>query len=138
MNRFPYRSNDRLGSQQPPPSGSLPPRATSFLVHVLPPSKLTPSNIPAVSPASPWPTLVTVTMLSGLTGLTAIASSDSFRCRWLTSTLTGVTAAARSPARAVANVAGAAARAAAASPEAVHDRPSSRYEPRRRLRRGHR
>src|SRR6266700_3498713 len=88
MNRFPYRSKDRLGSQQPSPRGSLPPSAISFVVHVLPPLKLTPANIPAVSPASAWPTLVTITMLSGLVGLTATASSDSFRCRWLTSTLT--------------------------------------------------
>src|SRR6266852_2055950 len=95
MNKFPYLSKDRLGSQHPSPSGSPGPRAISFLVHVLPPSKLTPSNIPAVSPASAWPTLVTVTMLLGLTGLTAIASSDSFRCRWLTSTLTGGAAAVR-------------------------------------------
>src|SRR5215470_14266254 len=90
MNKFPYLSKDRLGSQHPSPSGSPVPRAISFVAHVLPPSKLTPSNIPAVSPASPWPTLVTVTMLSGLAGLTAIVSSDSFRCRWLMSTLTGV------------------------------------------------
>src|SRR5260221_4583380 len=92
MNKFPYLSKDRLGSQHPSPSGSLPPRAISFVCHVLPPSKLTPSNIPADSPASPWPTLVTVTMLSGLAGLTAIASSDSFRCRWLMSILAGVSA----------------------------------------------
>jgi hypothetical protein len=90
MNKFPWLSKDRLGSQQASPSGSLPPRPISFVVHVLPPSKLTPSNIPEVSPASAWPTLVTVTMLPGLAGLTAIASSDSFRCRWLTSTLAGV------------------------------------------------
>src|SRR5215470_2094952 len=38
-------------------------------------------------------------MLSGLVGLTAMASSDSFRCRWLTSTLTGVAAAILGPAR---------------------------------------
>ena len=100
MNKFPWLSKDRLGSQHPSPSGSLPPRAISFLIHVLPPSKLTPSNIPAVSPASAWPTLVTVTMLSGLSGLTAIASSDSFRCRWLISTLTGGAAVACSPVRA--------------------------------------
>src|SRR5258708_38036712 len=90
MNKSPYLSKDRLGSQHPSPSGSLPPRAISFVSHVLPPSKLTPSNIPADSPASPWPTLVTVTMLSGLAGLTAIASSDSFRCRWLMAILAEV------------------------------------------------
>src|SRR5260370_41462304 len=97
MNKFPYLSKDRLGSQHPSPSGSLPPRAISFVCHVLPPSKLTPSNIPADSPASPWPTLVTVTMLSGLAGLTAIASSDSFRCRWLVSILAGGAAPAPAP-----------------------------------------
>src|SRR5260370_12985708 len=106
MNKFPYLSKDRLGSQHPSPSGSLPPRAISFVCHVLPPSKLTPSNIPADSPASPWPTLVTVTMLSGLAGLTAIASSDSFRCRWLMSILAGVAGKARDPARALAGAAG--------------------------------
>src|SRR5258708_304576 len=115
MNKFPYLSKDRLGSQHPSPSGSLPPRAISFVCHVLPPSKLTPSNIPADSPASPWPTLVTVTMLSGLAGLTAIASSDSFRCRWLMSILAGVAAKARDPARAAASAAGVAASTAPAS-----------------------
>src|SRR5260370_14641461 len=115
MNRFPYRSNDRLGSQQPSPSGSPAPRAISFVDHVLPPSKLTPSNIPAVRPASAWPTLVTVTMLSGLVGLTAIVSSDSFRCRWLISTLAGVVTATCDPVRAAASVVGVAASAAAIS-----------------------
>src|SRR5712691_1116064 len=115
MNKFPWLSKDRLGSQHPSPSGSLPPRAISFLAHVLPPSKLTPSNIPAVSPASAWPTLVTVTMLLGLVGLTAIASSDSFRCRWLTSMLTVGTTAARSPGWAEATAAGMPAIAAAVS-----------------------
>src|SRR5260370_26946637 len=89
MNRFACRSNDGLAPQQASPAGSLPPRPIGFVAQVLPPSKLTPSNIPAVSPASAWPTLVTITMLLGLAGLTAIASSDSFRCRWLTSTLAG-------------------------------------------------
>src|SRR5215469_9719104 len=51
-------------------------------------------------------------MLSGLAGLTAIASSDSFRCRWLISILAGVAVAARGPVRAVASAAGAAASAA--------------------------
>src|SRR5215467_3673407 len=92
MNKFPWLSKDRLGSQQESPNGSLPPRAISFVVHVLPPSKLTPSSIPAVSPASLWPTFVTITMLLGLVGLTAIVSSDSFRCRWLTLTLAGTAA----------------------------------------------
>src|SRR6266516_7218888 len=88
MKRFPYSSNDRLGSQQASPSSSLLP--TRRLVHVAPPSKLTARNIPAESPASRCPTLVKTTMLSGLVGLTAMASSDSFRCRWLTSTFGGV------------------------------------------------
>src|SRR6266567_1169704 len=144
MNRFPYRSKDRLASQQASPSGSLPPRPISFVVHVLPPSKLTPSNIPAVSPASPWPTLVTVTMLSGLVGLTAIVSSDSFRCRWLTSTLASVVTAVRGdPVRAAASAAGVAASAATVSiaTTRIGNRkrymvgPSSREAPPRRLRR---
>src|SRR5215831_1670055 len=111
MNRLPYWSKDRLGSQQPSPSGSPAPRAISFVVHVLPPSKLTPSNIPAASPASPWPTLVTVTMFSGLVGLTAMVSSDSLKCRWLMSTLTGVAA----PVWAAASAVGPAASAAPAT-----------------------
>src|SRR5215472_16433295 len=98
MNRFPYWSKDRLGSQQASPSGSPAPRAISLVVHVLPPSKLTPSNIPAASPASRWPTLVTVTMLSGLVGLTAMASSDALKCRWLMSALAGAAASAVGPA----------------------------------------
>src|SRR6266849_805833 len=88
MNRLPYSSKDRLGSQQASPRLSL--MTISLVDQVLPPSKLTPSNMPAVSPASLWPTLVTTTMFLGFVGLTAIASSDSFRCRWLTSTLVGV------------------------------------------------
>src|SRR5262249_18785596 len=107
-NRFPYWSKDRLGSQQASPSGSPAPRAISFVAHVFPPSKLTPSNIAAASPASLRPTLVTVTMLSGFAGLTAIASSDSSRCRWLTSTLAGVTTVG-GRSRAAARAAGAAA-----------------------------
>src|SRR5689334_4521790 len=111
MNRFPYWSKDRLGSQHASPRGSPAPRPISLVVHVLPPSKLTPSSIPAASPASPWPTLVTVTMLLGLVGLTAIASSDSLKCRWLMSTLTGVAA----PVWAAASAAGPAASAAPAT-----------------------
>src|SRR5438477_10915226 len=88
MNRLPYSSNERLGSQQASPRLSLLPMMR--VVHVAPPSKLTPSNIPAVSPASRCPIFVTVTMLLGLVGLTAIASADSLRCRWLTSTFCGV------------------------------------------------
>src|SRR5215469_1215177 len=127
MNRFPYWSNDRLGSQQASPSGSPAPRAISLVVHVLPPSKLTPSNIPAASPASPWPTLVTVTMLSGLAGLTAIASSDSFRCRWLISMLAGVAVAARGVVRAAPSAAGAAASAAPVTIAATTIRNRKRY-----------
>src|SRR6266851_1539771 len=88
MKRLPYWSKDRLGSQQASPSLSLLP--ISFVDQVLPPSKLTPSNMPAVSPASLCPTLVTTTMFLGFVGLIAIASSDSLRCRWLTSTFAGV------------------------------------------------
>jgi hypothetical protein len=52
--RLPYWSNERLGSQQPSPSGSPAlPVAMIFRVQVRPPSKLTPSNMPAVNPASP-------------------------------------------------------------------------------------
>src|SRR5215471_4933873 len=123
MNRFPYWSKDRLGSQQPSPSGSPAPRPISFVVHVLPPSKLTPSNIPAASPASPWPTLVTVTMLSGLVGLTAIASSDSLKCRWLMSTLTGVAV----PVWAAASTAGPAASAAPVTVATAKIRTRRRY-----------
>src|SRR6266699_5575445 len=108
MNRLPYWSKDRLGSQQASPRLSLLP--INFVDQVLPPSKLTPSNMPAVSPASLWPTLVTTTMFLGFVGLTAIASSDSFRCRWLTSTLVGV---ARTVAVAVAVATGTMAKAAA-------------------------
>src|SRR2546421_3704803 len=88
MNRLPNWSKDRLGSQQASPRLSLLP--ISFVDHVRPPSKLTPSNMPAVSPASLCPTLVTMTMFFGFVGLTAMDSSDSLRCRWLTSTLLGV------------------------------------------------
>ena len=82
-----------------------------------PPSKLTPSNIPAVIPASTWPTLVTVTMLSGFVGLTAMASSDSFRCRWLTSTLVGVVLAAIADPAGISSAAVTAATAKTANPE---------------------
>src|SRR5260370_37475073 len=40
MNKFPWLSKDRLGSQHPSPSRALPPRGISFLAHALPPSKL--------------------------------------------------------------------------------------------------
>ena len=43
------------------------------------------------------PMFVTMTMLFGFVGLTAIASSDSFPTRWLASTFTGVRAAGPAP-----------------------------------------
>src|SRR2546428_9037564 len=55
---------------------------------VLPPSKLTPLNIPAAGKS----TLVTITMLPGFVGLTAIVPSDSLCCHWLASTLVGIPA----------------------------------------------
>src|SRR5712692_4831843 len=84
MKRLPYLSNDRLGSQQASRSLSLFP--ISDLVHVLPPSKVTPANIPAAGNS----TLVTITMFFGLVGVTAMASSDSLPGRWLTSMFVGV------------------------------------------------
>src|SRR5713101_422101 len=84
MKRLPYLSNDRLGSQHASPRLSLSP--ISFLVQVLPPSKLTPSN----SPAARWSTFVTITMFFGLVGLTATVSSDSLVDRWLTSMFASV------------------------------------------------
>src|SRR5712671_6268608 len=89
MKRFPNSSNERVGSQQASPRTSPAPRPMSLVVQVDPPSKLTASNIPALSPASRCPTFVTMTMLLGLVGLTAIASSDSLRFRWLTSIFAG-------------------------------------------------
>src|SRR6266480_1479665 len=58
----------------------------SFLVHVCPPSKLTPSSIPAAGKS----TFETMTMFWGFVGLTAMASSDSFVCRWVMSMFGGV------------------------------------------------
>src|SRR6266566_9391320 len=84
MKRLPYLSNDRLGSQHASPRLSLSP--ISFLVQVLPPSKLTPSN----SPAAGWSTFVTITMFFGLVGLTATVSSDSLVARRLTSMFAGI------------------------------------------------
>src|SRR6266487_1780409 len=124
MNKLPWLSKDRLASQQASPSGSLPPRPISFVVHVLPPSKLMPSNIPEASPASACPTLVTITMLSGFAGLTATASSDSFRCRWLTSTLAGTLGDATTSA-----AAGTPASATAAATPAVTTASAMRYMP---------
>src|SRR5262249_48326216 len=77
-----------LGSQHASPRLSLSP--ISFVVHVFPPSKLTPSSIPAAGKS----TFETSTMLFGFVGLTAIASSDSFVCRWLMSTFVGIDGAA--------------------------------------------
>src|SRR6266536_4588583 len=87
MNRLPYLSKERVGSQHASPRLSLSP--TRLVFQVWPPSKETPRNIPAVRPASLRNTLVKTTMLFGFVGLTAMASSDSFRCRWLTSTFVG-------------------------------------------------
>src|SRR4051794_21776805 len=84
MNRLPKESNDRLGSQHESPRLSLP-SATMRLVHVCPPSKLTPRNIPE----TPSAMFVKITMFCGLVGLTAMAVSDSLPTRWLTSTLAG-------------------------------------------------
>src|SRR5215470_13392505 len=67
-------------------------------------------------------------MLSGLVGLTAIASSDSFRCRWLISTLAGVAAAILGPVWcAAAAVAGTAASAATPSTAPVIIENQKRY-----------
>src|SRR6266550_7308365 len=84
MKRLPKLSNERLGSQQASPRLSLLPMR--FVVHVCPPSKLTPSSIPAAGKS----TFETMTMFCGLVGLTAMASSDSFVCRWLMSMFGGV------------------------------------------------
>src|SRR3989441_1822144 len=90
--RFPYLSNERLGSQHASPRLSLFPM--SFVVHVCPPSKLTPSSIPAAGKS----TFETMTMFWGFVGLTAMASSDSFVCRWLMSMFGGVAGATGLPA----------------------------------------
>src|ERR1051325_11826804 len=98
MKRLPNSSNDSVGSQHASPSASpAVPSPINVLVHVEPPSKLTALNMPAVSPASRWPMLVTMTMLLGFVGLIAIASSDSFKWRWLTSTFVGIPAAGAPP-----------------------------------------
>src|ERR1700757_1905410 len=57
-----------------------------LVVQGKPPSKLTPANMPAAGTT----TLVTITMLFGLVGLTAMASSDSLVERWLTAMFVGV------------------------------------------------
>src|ERR1700746_4069736 len=98
MKRLPNSSKDRGGSQHASPSTSPgAPSPINEVVHVEPPLKLTALNIPAVTPASRCPMLVTMTMLFGFVGLIAIASSDSFRWRWLTSTLVGTPRAAAGP-----------------------------------------
>src|SRR5689334_3838500 len=85
MKRFPYSSNDKLGSQQVSPKTSVP-SPTIRLLQVCPPSKLTARNIPF----TPSAMFVNITILLGLVGLTAIASSDSLPARWLTLTLGGM------------------------------------------------
>src|SRR5712691_3271744 len=97
MKRLPYLSNERLGSQQASPRLSLFP--ISFVVQVWPPSKLTPSSIPAAGKS----TFETMTMLLGLVGLTAMVSSDSFVWRWLMSTFGGTGARGPAPAGMTAN-----------------------------------
>src|SRR5882762_9815395 len=59
-----------------------------LVAQVEPPSRLTAANIPAAGTT----TLVTITILFGLVGLTAIVSSDSLLESWLTSMFVGVTA----------------------------------------------
>ena len=71
MKSVPELSNDIVGSQQASPR--LSPLPINVRLHVLPPSKLTPLNIPAAGKS----TLVTITMLFGFVGLTAIVPSDS-------------------------------------------------------------
>src|SRR5713226_4652468 len=84
MNRLPNSSKDKLGSQHAAPRLSLFPMI--LLVQVEPPSKLTAANMPAAGTT----TLVTITILFGLVGLTAIVSSDSLVGRWLMSIFVGV------------------------------------------------
>src|SRR5438046_5596584 len=84
MNRLPYSSNDKLGSQHMAPRLSLLPMILPLQVE--PPSKLTASNMPAAGTT----TLLMITMLLGLVGLTATASSDSLLWSWLTSIFLGV------------------------------------------------
>src|SRR5437879_1104627 len=84
MNKLPELSNAIVGSQQASPR--LSPLPINVLRQLLPPSKLTPSNIPAAGKS----TLVMITMLFGFVGLTAMAPSDSLWCDWLTSTFGGV------------------------------------------------
>src|SRR2546426_822238 len=62
------------------------PSPTIRRVQVLPPSKETARNIPAVPSAM----FVKTTMLFGFVGFRTIASSDSLPARWLTSTFLGI------------------------------------------------
>src|SRR5258708_4514045 len=80
-----------------------------------PPALNTTQTAPCAAVMVGWSTNRTRPLLSGLAGLTAIASSDSFRCRWLMSILAGVAGKARDPARALAGAAGVAASIAPAS-----------------------
>src|SRR6266852_1205567 len=57
-----------------------------LVAQVEPPSTLTAANMPAAGTT----TLVTITILFGLVGLTAIVSSDSLLESWLTSMFLGV------------------------------------------------
>src|SRR6266478_1247246 len=82
--RLPNSSKDKLGSQHAAPRLSL--FAMILVAQVAPPSRLTAANIPAAGTT----TLVTITMLFGLVGLTAIVSSDSLLESWLTSMFVGV------------------------------------------------
>src|SRR5712691_9802195 len=82
--RFPNSSKDKLGSQHAAPRLSLFPMI--LVAQVEPPSKLTAANIPAAGTTM----LVTITILFGLVGLTAIVSSDSLLESLLTSMFLGV------------------------------------------------
>src|SRR6266481_1508 len=82
--RLPNSSKDKLGSQHAAPRLSL--FAMILVAQVAPPSRLTAANIPAAGTT----TLVTITILFGLVGLTAIVSSDSLLESRLTSMFAGV------------------------------------------------
>src|SRR2546421_6146377 len=82
--RLPNSSKDKLGSQHAAPRLSLFPMI--LVAQLEPPSRLTAANIPAAGTT----TLVTITILFGLVGLTAIVSSDSLLESWLTSMFAGV------------------------------------------------
>src|SRR2546430_6932996 len=82
--RLPNSSKDKLGSQHAAPRLSLFPMI--LVAQLEPPSRLTAANMPAAGTT----TLVTITILFGLVGLTAIVSSDSLLESWLTSMFAGV------------------------------------------------